>query len=314
MFNHEELRVFCRGKFIPFSEATLSIANTGFLYGLGVFTGIRAHYSKEQDKLFIFRPDAHFERFHFSCKLFRYSGFTDHYDYPKFLGMLKELIRVNKIKEDTYIRVSNFTDENRITPKFVGYIGIRSQFFLSLYPLGDYVPTGGMKCMVSSWVRMENNAIPASAKPHGGYVNTAFAKTEALLNGFDEALFLDSKGHVIEGSAENLFVVNGGKLITPPASDNILEGITRDSIMSVARDMGIEVVERSISRTELYRAEEVFLTGTGAKVSPVVEIDRYQIGNGEVGPVSKKLQEFYFRLVKGEVPQYRSWVVDPYED
>lgn len=310
MFNHEELKVFFRDKLVPFSEATISVSNSGFMYGLGVFTGIRAHYNPEQDKLYIFRPDAHFSRFHFSCKMFRYSGFLDGYDYPKFVGMLKSLIQSNNIRQDTYIRVSAFTDENRVTPKFVQY---KDSLCAFLYPLGDYVPTGGMRCMVSSWVRVEDNAITARAKTHGGYVNTAFAKTEALMNGFDEALFLNSRGHVIEGSAENLFVVSQGKVITPPVSDNILEGITREAVITLARDNGIEVVERNISRTELYRADEVFLTGTGAKVSPVVEIDRYAIGNGQVGPISKKLQELYFGAVKGEVPKYRHWLVDAYE-
>ncbi len=311
MFNHEELTVFFRDKFVPFNEATISISNSGFLYGLGVFSGIRAHYNAQTDKLYIFRPNAHFDRLSYGCKLFRYSGFLERYDYPAFLSILKELIRRNRIKEDVYIRASNFTDENKVTPKFVSY---KDSFSAFLYPLGDYVPTGGMRCMVSSWVRIEDNAIPSRPKTHGGYVNTAFAKTEALLNGFDEAIFLNSSGHVVEGSAENIFVVMKGKICTPPVSDNILEGITRDSVICMARDLGYEVVERPIARTELYRAEEVFLTGTGAKVSPVVEIDRYPIADGTVGPISQRLQQLYFELVKGNVPQYRSWLADAYAE
>jgi len=310
MFKLEDTKVFLRGDIVPFERATISVANSGFLYGLGVFTGIRAHYNEKQKKLFIFRPDAHFERFHFSCKLFRYSGFTENYDYEKFLGLLQRLIAANNIHEDTYIRVSNFTDENRITPKFVQYKDALSVF---LYPLGDYVPTGGMRCKISSWTRVEDNALPASPKSHGGYVNTAFAKSEALLDGYDEAIFLNSKGNVVEGSAENVFVVRRGEIFTPPLSDNILEGITRDSVISIARDLGYMVHERAISRTELYRADEVFLTGTGAKVSPVVEIDRYPVGTGQIGQVSKKLQEMYFDAVKGNVPKYSHWLVDAYE-
>lgn len=310
MFKLEDTKVFLREEMVPFERATISVANSGFLYGLGVFTGIRAHYNSEKKKLYIFRPDAHFERFYYSCKLFRYTNFTENYDCEKFIGMLKQLISVNGIHEDTYIRVSNFTDENRITPKFVGYKGALSVF---LYPLGDYVPTGGMRCKVASWVRVEDNSLPASPKSHGGYVNTAFAKTEALLDGYDEAIFLNQRGNVVEGSAENVFVIRRGEISTPPLSDNILEGITRDSVITIARDLGFKVVERPISRSELYRADEIFLTGTGAKVSPVVEIDRYPVGNGQVGEVSKKLQELYFETVKGNVPKYSHWLVDAHE-
>ena len=311
MFDHETLKVYFRNEIVDFSKATISVCNSGFLYGLGVFTGIRAHFNEKQNKLYIFRPDAHYERFFQSCKLFRYTGFTEHYDYARFLKVLVDLLRVNSIREDAYIRVSNFTDENRITPKFVTY---RDSLTVFLYPLGDYVPTGGMRCMVSSWTRVEDNSIPARSKTHGGYVNTAFAKTEALKNGFDEAIFLDKNGHVVEGSAENIFLVIGGKLVTPPVSDNILEGITRRSVMEIAADKGLKVVERTVDRSELYKADEVFLTGTGAKVSPVTEIDHYKIGDGKVGDVSKAIQDTYFAAVRGELPQYRSWVVDVYED
>ncbi|MFN8389107.1 MAG: branched-chain amino acid transaminase [Bdellovibrionota bacterium] len=309
MFDHEKLKVFCRGEIVDFKDATISIANSGFLYGLGVFTGIRAHYNSATGKLYIFRPDAHFARLQFACKIFRYSNFLETYDYPKFLGILKDLIRVNDIREDTYIRVSNFSDENRITPKFI-YKDSLSAF---LYPLGDYVPTGGMRCMISSWTRVDDNSIPSRPKTHGGYVNTAFAKTEALQNGFDEAIFLDRHGHVVEGSAENIFVVIGGKVITPPASDNILEGITRDTVLTIIRDLKLPHEERTIARSELYKADEIFLTGTGAKVSPVTEIDRYQIGSGKVGPISQKIQDVYFKAVKGECSEYMHWLSSAFD-
>ena len=310
MFDHEKLQVFFRGEFVPFDKAVISVSNTGFLYGLGIFSGIRAHYNDKSKKLFIFRPQAHFERFNFGCRLFRYQNFLDNYDYPRFVGVLKELIQRNNIREDVYIRVGNFSDENRITPKFIGY---KDSFTVFLYPLGDYVPVTGMRCVVSSWNRVDDNAIPARAKCNGGYVNTAFAKTEALLNGFDEAIFLNGEGNVVEGSAENIFLVESGVLITPPKSQNILEGITRDTVLQIAADLGIKVVERAIGRSELYRAHEVFLTGTGAKVSPVTEIDRYKVGNGEIGPISKAIQDVYFKAVRGESPEYNSWLVDAYE-
>ena len=307
MFNHESLKVYFRGEIVPFEKATISIANTGFLYGLGVFTGMRAHYNSSERKLFLFRPECHYERFYQACKLMRYTGFLENYTYKKFLQVITELLEANKIAEDVYIRVTNFTDENLVTPKFIGYKDSLSAF---IYPLGDYVPTGGMRCKVSSWTRVDDNSMPLRSKINGVYVNTAFAKTEALIGGYDEAIFLDRSGHAVEGSAENLFIVNKGEIITPPPSDNILEGVTRRSVIEIAREQGTTVVERSIDRTELYKADEIFLTGTGAKVSPVIEVDNYEIGDGQVGPISKKLQDTYSKIVRGDESDFANWVVE----
>ncbi|MCC6932302.1 MAG: branched-chain amino acid transaminase [Deltaproteobacteria bacterium] len=310
MFDHETLKVFFRGDFVDFNQATISVANTGFLYGLGVFSGIRAHCNKEEDRLYLFRPDEHYKRFRAACKLCRYENFLSTYDYAAFLRILVTLIQVNNIREDVYIRVGNFSDENRITPKFVGY---RDSLCAFLYPLGDYIPTTGMRCKVSSWTRVEDNAIPARAKFNGAYINTAFAKTEALLDGYDEAIVLDSRGHVVEGSAENIFVVIDGKLITPPVTDNILEGITRKTVLEIAAAEGITTVERTLDRTELYKADEIFLTGTGAKVSPVTEVDKLAIADGKVGMISSKIQSIYFAAVRGEVEKYKHWLIDVYK-
>ena len=310
MFNHEELKVFFRDQFVEFQEATISISCTGFLYGLGVFTGMRAHYNEKQGRLLLFRPEDHYRRFKDACKLFQYKGFIEKYDYQKFLSTLLELIRINNLREDVYIRVTNFTDENKISPKFVGY---KDSLCAFVYPLGDYVPTTGMKCMVSSWTRIDDNAMPARAKINGVYVNTGLAKTEALQNGYDEAIFLDRMGHVVEGSAENIFVVFDGEIVTPPVTDNILEGITRRSVIEIASNENISVVERSIDRTELYKAEEIFLTGTGAKVSPVVQIGAHAVGNGEIGSVCSKIRDIYSQAVRGEDQRYQHWLVDVYE-
>lgn len=307
MFDHESLKVFFRGKFVDFHDANISIANTSFLYGLGVFTGMRAHYNEDIKKLYVFRPYDHYLRFRDSCKLMRYTNFLDNYTYDKFKDVLVELLKINSINQDAYIRVTNFTDENKVTPKLVGY---RDSFSVFLYPLGDYVPTSGMRCKVSSWSRVEDNAIPARAKINGAYVNTAFAKTEALLGGYDEALVMDNRGHIVEGSAENIFVVMGGKIITPLVNDNILEGITRKTILEIAKNEGVEVVERSIDRSEIYKADEIFLTGTGAKISPVIDVDSYVIGDGNVGPISNRLQEVYRRAVRGEEHRYLRWLLD----
>ena len=305
MFNHEELEVFFNGEFLPFPSANVSIANTSLLYGLGVFTGVRAFKNPATEKMYIFRPNDHYERLKKSCKMMRYDKFSKSYSRAQFVDILKDLLIKNKIQEDVYYRVTNFTFDNKITAKFIGYNEALSAF---LYPIGDYVPTNGMRCKISSYARTSDSATPARAKITGLYVNTAFAKTEALLAGFDEAIFLNNSGHVVEGSAENLFLVRDGALITPPLSDEILEGITRATIMEIAKDKGIECIERSILRSELVFADEIFLTGTGAKVSPVVDIDHYQIGSGQVGPISKLLQDTYLAAARGELPEYHSWV------
>ncbi|MCL4150223.1 UNVERIFIED_CONTAM: hypothetical protein GTU68_015852 [Idotea baltica] len=300
-----------RGEIVEFKDATISISNTAFMYGLSVFTGMRAHYNEDQERLYLFRPKEHFERFCFQCKLIRYDNFFENYDYDRFLSLMLELLRVNEIKQDAYIRVTNFTDENKVTPKFIDY---KDSLCAFLYPIGNYVPTTGMRCKVASWQRVSDNSVPARAKISGLYVNTGFAKNEALTHGYDEALFLNEHGNVVEGSAENIFIVYGNTLVTPPKSDAILEGITRQTVMEVAADKGLKVEERSIARSELYRADEIFLTGTGAQVSPVIQVDGYDVGSGAIGPVSQDLQETYFKIVRGQLPEYASWLVNVYDD
>lgn len=307
MFNHEDLIVYHNNAYTHFSDAHISIANTGFLYGLGVFTGMRAFKNDKSGKLFIFRPEDHYKRFVNSCKLLRFEQFLQQYSYQDFVDIVRNLLIKNKIQQDAYIRATAYFVDNKVTTKLVGYT---STFSVFLYPLGDYVPINGMRCKVSSWQRASDSAIPARAKVVGLYVNSAFAKSEALLAGFDEAIFINARGHVIEGSAENLFIVRNGVLITPPTSDEILEGITRATIIQIAKDQGIPVEEKSIARSELYYADEVFLTGTGAKVAPVVEIDNYRIGSGAVGPISKRLQDLYFDIAKGNVKMYADWLVE----
>lgn len=309
MFDHESLKVYLRDKIVDFDQGTVSISNTGFMYGLSCFTGMRAHYNKEQDKLFLFRARDHYNRFCFQCRLMRYDNFLRDYSFEKFQSIIVELLKVNEMRQDTYVRITNFTDENKVTPKFVEYGDALCMF---LYPIGNYVPIGGMRCKVSSWNRVDDNYIPARGKITGLYTNTAFAKTEALIGGYDEAIFLDSSGHVVEGSAENIFIVYGDTLVTPGRSDAILEGVTRQSVMEIAKDEGLRVEERSIDRTELYRADEVFMTGTGAQVAPVIEVDDYPLNDRKIGPVSLKLQKLYFDAVRGESEKYMHWLTDVY--
>lgn len=309
MFDFKTLDVYFKNQFVPYTEAHIGIANTAFLYGLGVFTGMRAHWNEIESQLYIFRLEDHYKRFLMSCRMCMFEEFERDYTVEKFREALLALLQRNSIQQDVYIRVSQFVDEESIGPKFGHY---KSSLAIFLYPLGDYVPTNGMRCCVSSWRRVNDSALPARAKIVGAYVNTAFAKSEAARNGYDEAIVLDDEGHAVEGSAENLFIVRDGVIITPPVTDNILEGITRKTVMTLACDLGYAVVERSIDRTELYFADEVFLSGTGAKVSPVTEIDGYAIGGGKIGAISACIQESYFNAVKGRQEKYKSWVLGVY--
>ncbi len=309
MFDYTKLKVYFKEEFVDFSEANLSIANITFLYGLGVFSGIRAHYNAKEDQLYIFRVADHFKRTLNAAKLVKFSNFERDFDEAKFTAIVKKLLKINKIKSDAYIRVSLFIEENGVGVKFGGYSDSMNIF---LYPLGDYVPTNGMRCTMSSWTRVEDNAIPARAKVFGAYVNSALAKSEAIARGFDEAIVMDSRGHVVEGSAENIFIVRDGKLITPPVTDNILEGITRKTVLEMAKDLKIPTEERSIDRTELIYADEVFLCGTGAKISPVTEIDGTKLGNGSVGKIAKAIQDKYFAAVVGDIPEYKKWLTTVY--
>ncbi|HLC20735.1 MAG TPA: aminotransferase class IV, partial [Candidatus Methylomirabilis sp.] len=196
-------------------------------------------------------------------------------------------------------------------PKFVGY---PTGFAIYTIPLGDYIDvSSGIKVGFSSWRRINDNTIPARCKVTGGYVNSALAKTEALEHGYDEAIFLTENGFISEGSAENLFLMRGGKLITPAFSEDILEGITRETVIELAREeLGIETVERPIGRTELYVADEAFLCGTGAQVSPMIEVDKRPLGNGRIGPITAKIQALYFDVVKGNHKKYLHWLTPVY--
>jgi len=221
-----------------------------------------------------------------------------------------ELARRNGFREDAYIRPSVYKSTEAIG---VRLHALAHEFYIVATPFGAYIDTDtGIRCMTSSWRRTADVAIPARGKIVGAYVNSALAKTEAMLDGYDEAIVLSWDGHVSEGSAENLFMVRDGVIVTPAVSDEILEGITRAAIIRIATDMGMDVVERAIDRTELYIADEVFLCGTGAQVSPVVELDHRRIGAGTPGPITTRVKDRYFEAVRGNVPEYMHWVVPVY--
>jgi branched-chain amino acid aminotransferase len=295
--------VFFEGKFVPSEQAKISVATHAFLYGTSVFEGIRAYWNAEDQKLYVFRAKEHFERLINSSKFLRMDL---RYSVDDFLKLTKELLEKNKPTEDTYIRPIAYKADLRIGPALLNN---KDEFCLFAVPMGDYIDTTkGIPVTISSWRRVEDNAIPARAKIAGSYVNTALAKTDALLSNFADAIVLDESGHVSEGSAMNLVIVRNGKLITSKITDNILEGITRSTIMDLAvNELGLQVEERSIDRTELYIADEMFFCGTGAQISPIVSVDHYAIGNGQIGPISKKLKDLYFNVVRNKIAKYSDW-------
>jgi branched-chain amino acid aminotransferase len=303
-----ELWAFFRGDFVPLRDANINVMTHGFNYGTAVFEGIRAYWNDEDEQLYALELEAHYERIHASARLLHMEVRHS----PRELSEITlDLLRRDGLREDAYVRPIVYKSSETIG---VRLHNLDSDITIFALPFGHYIDTeGGIRAQVSSWRRTDDNAIPARGKITGAYVNGALAKTEAQLNGFDEAIVLTSDGHVSEGSAENLLIVKSGVVITPPVTDNILEGITRRRLLEMARDdLELPVQERSVDRTELYTADEVFLCGTGAQISPVIEIDRRRIGSGRVGPVSRKLSQRYFEAVRGKVPAYRHWLTPVY--
>lgn len=271
-------------------------------YGTGCFEGIRAYWNEEAEEAYIFRAREHFERLHRSCRIM---NIKLPYSADELVEFAVELVRRNGLRENSYIRPFAYKADEIIGVKLHG---LQDHFTMYAVPMGDYVSTAGLRCGVSSWRRVDDNMIPARAKISGAYVNSALAKTEALQNGFDEAIMLTAEGHVSEGSAENIFLVVNNELVTPPPSENILLGITRDTVMQLARrELDRITRERVIDRTELYCADEIFLTGTGAQICPVIEVDHRPVGSGTIGPIGAELQHIYGEVVRGKRADYMEW-------
>ena len=299
---------YFQGSFVPLSEAKIGIMTHAFNYGTGCFEGIRGYWNDTEGQLYLFRLREHYERLSRSARIlgFQLPGDVDH-----LCNLTLELLRRNSAQHDVYVRP--------IVYKSSEVVGVRMHnledgFAIFATTMGKYIDvSGGCRCCISSWRRVDDNAIPARAKVTGIYVNSALAKTEAQLNGFDEAIMLTHDGHVSEGSGENIFLVEGGTLVTPAPSENILLGITRATVMQLAREeLGIPTVERQVDRSELFTADECFLTGTAAEITPVVEVDRRPVGSGHVGPVTAQLQEQFFDVVRGKNGKYQSWCVPVY--
>lgn len=297
---------FFRGEIRPIEEAKVSVMTSALNYGTAVFEGIRAFWNEEERELFVFRMPDHYARLLRSARILLIDL---PYGVEDLCRITLDLLRREGFREDVYIRPLAFKSSEEIG---VRLHNLESDLAIFALPFKAYLPEGGIRAMVSSWRRVEDNAIPARAKITGAYVNSALAKTEAYLAGFDEAIVLNEDGQVAEGSAENLFLVRDGTLITPPITANILEGITRDTVMALARDLGLPVVERPVDRSELYVAEEVFLTGTAAGLAPVVEIDGRRIGTGKPGPIFGRLRDLYEQVVRGKHRKYRNWCTPVY--
>jgi branched-chain amino acid aminotransferase len=300
--------VFLDGEMVRYHDAYVPPMTHALHYGTGCFEGIRAYWNPSQKQLYILHAEAHYARLRKSAAILRLDV---SYTNDQLIAWTLDILRRNEARTDTYIRPLVFVSAEEIG---VRLHDLQRSVLIYTAPLGSYIDTeGGIRCMTSSWRRVSDQSIPARAKISGSYINSALAKSEALENGYDEAIMLAHDGHVSEGSAENLFMVRDGVFITPPVTEDILEGITRHSLIGLIRDdIGMEVLERSIDRTELYTCDELFLCGTGAQISAVVELDRRKIGNGQVGPLTRRLQDIYFRAVRGEEARYRHWVTPVY--
>src|SRR5690606_23025452 len=301
-FDYQNSQAFFRDDFVPFNEANVSIASSPVLYGLSVYTVFNVSW--DSDKLVIFRLKDHYQRLCNSAKILGFDSFALQWPWDRFEQTMHELIRRNNLQENALVRCTVFIDELVAGTKIHG---LKNSLSAYIYPFGQILPKDGVNLCISSWVRNMDNSIPAKAKINGSYVNASLMKNEALLNGYDDAIALDHNGHVAESTVANLFIVRGGKLATPDTSTDILEGITRDSLLEIAPSLGYEVEERSIDRTELYKASEAFICGSSAKIIPVLSIDKRAIGDGQPGPITKALIENYDQILLGKNEAFAQW-------
>ena len=299
----DELIAYFQGDYVALRDARVSIMTHAFMYGTATFEGIRAYWNPEQGQLYGLFLREHLERIRNSAKMLLMQGLPS---VDELFEIVVETVRRNGFREDAYIRPSFYKSSRAIG---VRLHHLDHDLYVIATPFGNYVDIEkGIRIMTSSWHRNADEALPARGKIVGGYVNMAFQKSEAELNGYDEALVLTPSGHASEASAANLFVVRGGTLLTPPVSDDILEGVTRKAMLALAADLGIPTEVRSIDRSELYVCDEVFLCGTGVQISSVTEVDHRAVGSGAIGPVSRRISETYFAAVRGQLPQYRGWL------
>ena len=293
------------GELVPYGQATAHVMSPAMRYGLNVFEGLRAYWNASENELYVFRLQEHLERLAQSMKLLR---FAPDFDASELGPQLLDLLRANKVKEACHIRMSAYLDgdgEHHVT-------GPVSYFIASkVRPRSEKTATG-IRCAVSSWVRLADSAMPPRIKCGANYVNARLARFQALHDGYDDALLLNEHGKVGEGPGACVFLVRHGRLITPDITSGILESITRDTMIALARDAGIDVVERTVDRTELYAADEMFVAGSAAEVLPVVSIDGVDVGAGGVGQMTKSLRDAYFSAVTGDSHRDKGWLAPVY--
>ncbi len=300
--------VYFDNQFVPLRDARVGILTHALHYGTGVFDGLRGYWDERQEQLFLVRPMEHFRRWKANSGILRI-GIPP--DASELCGIAVELIRRNQFHSHVYVRPLAYKSAEKI--------GVnpdnRDAFSVIVVPFGDYLDSRhGLHAGVVSWRRVEDNAIPGRAKICGSYVNSALAGDEARRNGFDEAIFLTEEGHVAEGATCNIFLVRAGQLITPPGTENILEGITRHCVMELARhELHLDVVERPVDRSELYLADEIFFTGTAVEVAPITRVDHRPVGAGAIGPVAAELRFLYLEATRGHLPAWRHWLLPAYE-
>ena len=298
MHNFLDIAYF-QNKFVPFKEANISIATHALHYGTGAFGGMRGIPNPENShQILLFRLDRHCNRLSDSAKLLNYDLPPD-----KIQQVIIDFVQKNKPTKSFYIRPFVYTSDLGIAPRLHK---IEKDFFIYGLELGDYLPPEGISCRISSWYRQEDRSLPLRGKISGAYITSSLAKTEAVESGFDEAILMNTQGKVCEASGMNIFMVRNGKLITPGFNQDILEGITRDSVLTVAKDMGIETEERAIDKTELLIADEVFLSGTAAKVTPVKQIESYHLSTNR--PITEKIKGKITAITKNQEAKYQDWV------
>jgi branched-chain amino acid aminotransferase len=290
---------YFQNQFVPFSEAKISIATHALHYGTGAFGGLRGIPDPANpDRLLLFRLDRHAQRLSNSAKLLQFDLSAD-----RIQSAIVEFVKQNKPKTSFYIRPFVYTSDLGIAPRLHK---IEKDFFIYGLELGDYLSPDGVTCRISSWYRQEDRSLPLRGKISGAYITSSLAKTEAVESGFDEAILVNSQGKISEASGMNIFIVRNGQLITPGYEQDILEGITRDSILTIARDLGIPTIKRPIDKSELFIADEVFLSGTAAKVTPVKRIENYQLPADK--PIAELLRTKLTAITENRDPQYQDWV------
>jgi len=296
--------VYFRKQFVPLSEAKLGVMTHCLHYGTAVFEGIRGNWNADQKQLYLFRLKEHYERLLNGCRVLKIELPCS---VDELCQITVELVAKCGFQEDIYVRPVAYKSSEAIG---VRLHNLENDLLVFAFPWGPYLDMDKARCCISSWRRPAGTP---QAKISGLYVNNALAKTEAIENGFHEAIMLTPDGYVSEGSGENIFVVVNGSLVTPASYDVMLAGVTRDAVIKLARnELGIDTVERRLERSELYAAHECFLTGTAANITPVAEIDRRKIGDGKIGEITKKLQRLYFEVIQGKNGKYFDWCTPVY--